>query len=71
LEADSFYKTTKEFLMRFGLKDVNELPSMEEFEKLWRIVPGGVNSGRKGAAQSQETNSVQGEEIAQSASQKE
>jgi len=28
------YKTTKEFLMRFGLKDINELPSMEEFEKL-------------------------------------
>src|SRR6202140_4426259 len=28
------YKTTKEFLMRFGLRDVNELPSMEEFEKL-------------------------------------
>ncbi len=28
------YKTTKEFLMRFGLKDVGELPSLEEFEKL-------------------------------------
>ncbi|HTS36449.1 MAG TPA: SMC-Scp complex subunit ScpB [Candidatus Solibacter sp.] len=28
------YKTTKEFLMRFGLKDIQELPSMEEFEKL-------------------------------------
>ena len=28
------YKTTKEFLMRFGLKDISELPSMEEFEKL-------------------------------------
>src|SRR5436190_4834209 len=28
------YKTTKEFLLRFGLKDVNELPSMEAFEKL-------------------------------------
>lgn len=28
------YKTTKEFLMRFGLKDIHELPSMEEFEKL-------------------------------------
>ncbi len=28
------YKTTKEFLMRFGLNDVSELPSMEEFEKL-------------------------------------
>jgi segregation and condensation protein B len=28
------YKTTREFLLRFGLKDVNELPSIEEFEKL-------------------------------------
>jgi segregation and condensation protein B len=28
------YKTTKEFLLRFGLKDVTELPSMEEFEKM-------------------------------------
>jgi segregation and condensation protein B len=28
------YKTTKDFLLRFGLKDVNELPSMEEFEKM-------------------------------------
>ena len=28
------YRTSKEFLLRFGLKDVNELPSMEEFEKL-------------------------------------
>jgi segregation and condensation protein B len=28
------YKTTKEFLLRFGLRDVNELPSMEEFEKM-------------------------------------
>ena len=28
------YKTTKEFLLRFGLKDVNDLPSIEEFEKM-------------------------------------
>jgi segregation and condensation protein B len=28
------YKTTKDFLLRFGLKDVSELPSLEEFEKL-------------------------------------
>src|ERR1700675_565830 len=28
------YKTTKDFLMRFGLKDVHELPSMDEFEKM-------------------------------------
>jgi segregation and condensation protein B len=31
------YKTTKEFLLRFGLKDVSELPSMEEFEKIAAI----------------------------------
>src|SRR5438067_660309 len=28
------YRSTKEFLLRFGLKDVSELPSMEEFEKI-------------------------------------
>ena len=28
------YKTTKDFLLRFGLKDLQELPSIEEFEKL-------------------------------------
>ncbi|SDF42368.1 SMC-Scp complex subunit ScpB [Terriglobus roseus] len=28
------YKTTRDFLLRFGLKDVNELPSMEEFERM-------------------------------------
>jgi len=27
------YKTTREFLLRFGLKDVAELPSMEEFRR--------------------------------------
>ena len=28
------YKTTTDFLLRFGLKDVSELPSIEEFEKM-------------------------------------
>jgi len=28
------YKTTRDFLLRFGLKDIGELPSVEEFEKL-------------------------------------
>ena len=28
------YKTTRDFLLRFGLKDVHELPSMEEFERM-------------------------------------
>jgi segregation and condensation protein B len=31
------YKTTREFLLRFGLKDVSELPSMEEFERMAAI----------------------------------
>src|SRR5262245_57445249 len=30
------YKTTKEFLIHFGLKDLSELPTMEEFEELIR-----------------------------------
>jgi segregation and condensation protein B len=28
------YKTTKDFLVHFGLKDLSELPTMEEFEEL-------------------------------------
>ena len=28
------YRTSKDFLLRFGLKDLSELPSLEEFEKL-------------------------------------
>ena len=28
------YRTSKDFLLRFGLRDINELPSLEEFEKL-------------------------------------
>jgi segregation and condensation protein B len=30
------YKTSKEFLMRFGLSDLEELPSLKEFETLAR-----------------------------------
>jgi segregation and condensation protein B len=30
------YRTTKEFLVRFGLNDVDELPSLKEFEQLAR-----------------------------------
>jgi segregation and condensation protein B len=30
------YRTSKEFLMRFGLSDVDELPSLKEFEALAR-----------------------------------
>ena len=65
------YKTTKEFLMRFGLKDVNELPSMEEFEKLVaesfqaELIPA------DDAAEARETEPLQAEEVAESAAQKE
>ncbi len=31
------YKTTKDFLLTFGLNDVGELPSLEEFEELARL----------------------------------
>jgi segregation and condensation protein B len=31
------YKTTKEFLIQFGLKDVSELPSIKEFEEIRRL----------------------------------
>jgi segregation and condensation protein B len=31
------YKTTKEFLMQFGLKDLSELPTLKEFEELRRL----------------------------------
>jgi segregation and condensation protein B len=31
------YKTTKEFLMQFGLKDLSELPSLKEFEEIRRL----------------------------------
>jgi segregation and condensation protein B len=65
------YKTTKEFLMRFGLKDVNELPSMEEFEKLVaqsfqeELIPA------EEAAQAQEPTDSATEEVAEPAAQKE
>jgi segregation and condensation protein B len=31
------YRTTKEFLIQFGLKDLSELPTLKEFEELRRL----------------------------------
>jgi len=31
------YKTTKDFLVQFGLKDLSELPSLKEFEEIRRM----------------------------------
>jgi segregation and condensation protein B len=42
------YKSSKEFLMRFGLSDLDELPSLKEFEALAREALGtdeGISSG--------------------------
>jgi segregation and condensation protein B len=70
------YKTTKEFLMRFGLKDVNELPSMEEFEKLvaesfqGELIPA-EESAEAHQTESSHAESPQVEEIAEPAGQKE
>lgn len=34
------YKTTKDFLLQFGLKDLSELPTLKEFEELGRLAIG-------------------------------
>ena len=48
------YKTTKEFLLRFGLKDMSELPSMEEFEKMAAEELGESEVGGEGMAEEPE-----------------
>jgi segregation and condensation protein B len=55
------YKTTKEFLLRFGLKDVAELPSMEEFEKMAAIE---LEEPEAGGDSSAEATAVQGQKEA-------
>jgi segregation and condensation protein B len=45
------YKTTREFLLRFGLRDVSELPSMEEFEKMAATELEEPNAGQGPAAE--------------------
>jgi segregation and condensation protein B len=65
------YKSTKEFLLRFGLKDVGELPSMEEFEKLVAesfqsdlMATDSERANEKGAPGSERTGNASSEEIA-------
>ena len=38
------YKTTKEFLVQFGLRDLSELPTLKEFEELARLAFGGSDA---------------------------
>jgi len=63
------YRTSKEFLLRFGLKDVNELPSMEEFEKLLAesfqsdLLPGEDTSAEASSSPPAVEEDTSGEEI--------
>jgi segregation and condensation protein B len=42
------YKTTKEFLIQFGLKDLSELPSLKEFEEIRRMAMADSDVGSEG-----------------------
>ncbi len=44
------YKTTREFLVQFGLKDVGELPSLKEFQELARMDSESDAEPREGAS---------------------
>jgi len=41
------YKTTKEFLIQFGLKDLSELPTLKEFEEIRRMAMPDSESGEQ------------------------
>ncbi|MGH9377236.1 MAG: SMC-Scp complex subunit ScpB [Terriglobia bacterium] len=66
------YRTSRDFLVHFGLKDVGELPSLKEFEELARQalgapLPGEEDQARDGEATSVEENSIGKEPNASSA----
>jgi len=44
------YKTTKEFLIQFGLKDLSELPSLKEFEEIRRMAFADSEPAEEGVA---------------------
>ena len=54
------YKTTKEFLLRFGLKDVSELPSMEEFEKMAAVELSDIGDSEAGEVDVTDSNEDEG-----------
>jgi segregation and condensation protein B len=62
------YKTTKDFLVQFGLKEINELPTLKEFEDLRRLalddsdVTGAVEPKPAGAAPETEPAAVEAPE---------
>jgi segregation and condensation protein B len=45
------YKTTKEFLIQFGLKDLSELPTLKEFEEIRRMAMAESETGEQPEAE--------------------
>jgi segregation and condensation protein B len=43
------YKTTKEFLVQFGLKDLSELPTLKEFDEIRRLAVADESAGTMAA----------------------
>jgi segregation and condensation protein B len=54
------YKTTKEFLIQFGLKDIAELPSLKEFEEIRRMA---FSEGEPAPDAAPETGEASGEAL--------
>ncbi|MGB6545189.1 MAG: SMC-Scp complex subunit ScpB [Candidatus Acidiferrales bacterium] len=62
------YRTSKEFMMRFGLSDLDELPSLKEFEQLARdalgsdegLAPAEFEPGAEAAISDSETSGAPG-----------
>lgn len=48
------YKTTREFLVQFGLKDLSELPTLKEFEELGRLSLGDEGAETQAAPATEE-----------------
>ncbi len=57
------YKTTKDFLVQFGLKDLNELPSLKEFEELRRLAVNDMEPPAETAAQTDAEEQTAGEGV--------
>ena len=56
------YKTTKEFMIQFGLKDLSELPTLKEFEEIKRLAMGDESEPLAESAGSAAASSVSGSE---------
>ena len=58
------YRTSKEFLLRFGLSGVGELPTLKEFEELARASLGDLQPAQPETASAEEPDSAEAEKEA-------